>query len=180
MEQGWYNLFEVLARTDFDAHRGAMTSLLRVYKAHEQGDDPKPEAADLDNSLALLAAYYKFYYDFYNDYVSGVTTIPISMQELYDDYLPVYKDIQKALSSTDLNVKSIALDNGINMWHIDWPVIKHLMADANTAGIASRVSKKQSQELAKLGKEIWAILKRLGRLPKDTPYQAAKQDREME
>jgi len=150
-------LLETLLKIDEDAQ--GLNSLYRIYKGQEKGLDPDP--SDLFTALSMVKKYYKDYLDWYEEYADfevDVEHLPI--QQAYKKRL---QEIQQALKSKDINQQMIALDNAVNQWHMDFPVIVHL-------GLEADGTEKEGFEFQNLADNIAKILDRLGRLPKESPY----------
>ena len=132
-----------------------LRSLHKIYVGQEKGLDPDPD--DLFTALHMMEKYYQDFLEWY------VHIDP----ERFKKELPVRRDyqkrlmeIQQALKSQDTGKQIIALDNAVNQWHIDYPVIAHLSMQAED----------EDDEGYSIVGKIADILDRLGRLPKESPH----------
>ena len=138
-------LFERIFR--LDESEETIRAVYKVYKDHERGLDP--EEVDLDVALRGLERYYV---DYINWWERGAgRSDPGNLKKAYRDRL---RD------------KVIALDNAINQWHVDYPVIAHLEMELELEGDEDYLD----QELMDAIENTTEILRRLGRLPEESPY----------
>jgi len=114
----------------------------------------------------MMNEYYKDYLKWYAE-VAGVER-NIEDLPIRQDYQKRMWEVQKALKSTDTKEQMIALDNAINQWHRDYPVIAHF-------GFAA-AAEEDDPELVDLVNRIAEILNKLGRLPKESPYAKIKEN----
>jgi hypothetical protein len=142
-----------------DESEKLIRTIYRIYKDHERKLDP--EESDLDFALEGLEDYYVEYLEWWDHgYGKGE---PKELKKAYKDR---YNEIVAALSSKDAKGKIVALDNAINQWHMDFPVISHLGFEAEDE------DEEQAREMGimALVDDTSEILRRLGRLPEESPY----------
>jgi hypothetical protein len=124
------------------------SSFLKFYKEIERGYNP--DNAILFDCLMTLREYYTDYLKWYKKYPKSPD------REVIPDFTKRLQEIQIALRSDDVKKKIIAIDNGINQWHIDFPVVGHFDLDDEN------------------GSEKWweieELLRKLGKLPEKSPY----------
>jgi predicted transcriptional regulator len=100
-------------------------AILKVYRdfasglSHREMDD-----ALLDRALQALKTYYSDYIDWNRKYAAHKKD-ELNMK-VKRDYVRRYNEIASALESFDKQKKLIAIDNGINQLHIDYPVLGHM------------------------------------------------------
>jgi len=150
-------LFERIFRID-EGER-TIRAIYRVYKDHERGTIP--DTYDLYTALEGMKSYYSEYMEWW-DQGCGKTE-PKELKKAYRDR---YDEIVSALSSREVKDKIIALDNAINQWHMDYPVIAHLEMKAGEVMDDALLA----PEIQKLFDDTYEILRRLGRLPEESPY----------
>jgi ACT domain-containing protein len=129
-----------------------LRKLLRVYQYYEEGKEPN--RLDVISSLEMLKSYYEEFVPWFKKIESRDEKEKL----LFSHYEDRLNEIISALESGDKKEQIIALDNAINQWHIDYPVIAHLGMEA------------EDTEGAILSDDIASILSRLGRLPEHSPY----------
>lgn len=99
---------------------GKASSFLKFYNELGRGYDP--DDAILFDCLMTLKEYYESYMQWYEDFPdhkkTDVEVIPHFQKRL--------NEILIALQSDNKKKKILAIDNGINQWHIDMPIIRHL------------------------------------------------------
>ena len=140
-----------------DESEKTLRTIYRIYKDQERGLDP--EESDLDIALEGMEKYYRDYLDYWKKGLEKRTPA-----KLKQDFQKRYNEIVSAISSGSFKDKVIALDNGINQWHMDYPVLSHLGFEAeleDEEGISDTLD---------LTADIEDLLTRLGRLPKESPY----------
>jgi hypothetical protein len=142
-------LFEKIFR--LEESEKTIRTIYKIYKDHERRLDP--DIVDLDIALEGMEEYYVEYMEWW-DHGYGKE----EPKELKKAYKVRYNEIVAALSSKDTKDKIIALDNAINQWHVDFPVIAHLSMET------------ENEELVNLIYATGEILRRLGRLPEESPY----------
>ena len=131
---------------------GRASSFLKFYNELRRGYDP--DDATLFDCLMTLKEYYESYMQWYEDFPNhkktDVEVIPHFQNRL--------KEIILALQSEDKKKKIIAIDNGINQWHIDMPMIRHLQMGCEDGGEDIGPEEKEWMEvedlLIKLGKLV--------------------------
>jgi len=136
-------------------------ALHKVYKDQERGLDP--DSADVVEALDMLGQYYKEYLEWYDKYkrkgnfAEYMEDLPIRTA-----YHKRWREIQDALKGRVDQM--IALDNAINQWHRDYPVIAHLSFQIDED------EEVDASELVSMIEDIEKILSALGRLPIESPY----------
>ena len=130
------------------------TSFMKFYKDQERGLQPDDHV--IMDCLMILANYYADYLQWYEDHPSR----QIEQEGIVKDFTKQLMNIRKAIVSHDVQEQIIAIDQGINQWHHDYPVVAHL---AMEAGYDDDMAEEEWFEVADL-------LNRLGRLPEKSPY----------
>jgi len=119
-----------------------------------------PDNAILFDCLMTLKEYYEEYLRYYKEVKK-----PHEKQEEWKvirDFSNRLKEIKIALDSDDIRKKIIAIDNGINQWHIDFPVVHHKWMEAG--------SDDEESEESYGWEEVEDLLIVLGKLPTESPY----------
>lgn len=135
---------------------------LKFYQAARYGIDPDP--AIVFDCLLILKVYYIDYLHWYKN----VCDPKMFKKEVrvYNDFSKRLDQINIALDSDSLKRQIIAVDDGINQWHIDYPVIAHLeMEDED-----------EERSMNEWG-DVVDILRALGKLAPETPYQDERETR---
>lgn len=141
--------------------RSKVQAIYKIYKDHERGLEP--DLTDLDKALDGMYEYYKSYIEWWGKSYGREEGRGTSLKL---DYRKRLIEIIGALNSDSKRRKIIALDNAINQWHIDYPVIQHLsMAAGDEFEMEEDV--KQFRQMIDDTEEL---LIRLGKLPKKSPY----------
>ena len=138
----------------------AASPFLKFYKTLGNGDwkyAHTPDDATLWECLHLLEKYY-------TDYIRWYKRVRPKLRDgeqlLIQDYNLRLADIIAAQTSDDNQKKIQAIDNGINQWHIDYPVIAHLEMDLDDEAPGENTE----------WEELTNILIKLGKLAKKSPY----------
>lgn len=152
-----FKIEERVWESTIDESKG-LISLLKVYKAHER--KIPPEQSDVIEALWMMKEYYEDYINWWKRYRKqyGTGYTWDEPPTLKADYGKRFFEIELALKSKDINQQIITLDNAVNQWHADFPVIHHLAMGA------------KDDKLEEIVDEIETILLRLGKLPKKSPY----------
>lgn len=145
---------------------GNPISFIKFYNELSKGYNP--DNAILFDCLMTLKEYYESYMKWYEKYPKQKTTDV----EVYGHFQNRLKEILIAIDSDDIRKKIIAVDNGINQWHIDLPVVHHLYLGIEDGG--DDWSDKELQWL-----EVMQLLKKLGKLPDKSPYKRLYESLEM-
>jgi hypothetical protein len=130
------------------------SSFLKFYHELEKGYDP--DDAILFDCLMTLKEYYEDYIDWYDKYPDKRKTD----MEVYPHFKKRLEEINVALESDDIKKKIIAIDNGINQWHLDFPVVWHLWMDAGG-----------ENEEGNEWEQVRDLLINLDKLPSESPYE---------
>ena len=107
---------------------GRASAFLKFYNEIERGYDPNNFI--IFDCLMTLKEYYESYMKWYNKYPEKKATDI----ELIPHFQKRLREIKVALQSDDVKKKIIAIDNGINQWHIDMPIIRHLQMGCRDGG----------------------------------------------
>ena len=150
-------LFEKMFR--LDENEKLIRTIYKIYKDHERGLDP--DESDLDIALEGMEAYYREYISWWTKGYGKAE--PINLKKAYHDR---HDEIVDALASKSRREKIIAVDNAINQWHVDYPVIGHLEMEA----AMDDEEGEREEEMEQIVTDTMEILKRLGRLPEESPY----------
>lgn len=135
------------------ASPSGIQALYKVYHDVERNIDPDP--VDIYTALYMMRDYYKEYLDWYSHNSVRITRdLPI-----HKAYIKRLSEIEIALDSGDPRESLVALDTAINQWHKDFPVIRHLSFEV------------EDNRLEDLLDSVAEILTRLGRLPKESPFE---------
>jgi hypothetical protein len=135
---------------------------LNFYYAQSRG--LQPDENDVHECLYALEDYYVDYLKWYNDAPSRMREP--AQKRIYRDFQKQLLSIKSALGSKDLNRMIIAVDQGINQWHHDYPVVVHFAMEVLSNIEDENEADAMEEEWYKVGD----ILKRLGRLPEKSPY----------
>lgn len=142
-------------------------ALHKIYFTIEKGLEPREK--DIFTALDMLEGYYSDFLQYCEEWTKE------DEPKQYKKELPViqeYKkrlsEIRSALKSTNEKQMLIALDNAINQWHIDYPVILHLQMEFE--------GHDDYDEMCDLTDNIEEILRRLGRLPEEGPYSSLRDE----
>ncbi len=136
---------------------------LKFYYDLRVGRDP--DKGTLFDCLTTLKEYYEDYLRWYKKHRK-----PHEKQEEWKvirDFATRLKEINSALASDDIKKQIIAVDNGINQWHIDYPVVYHMWMHADREGIAGGL---ESSEEQVDWEEVQDLLTKLGKLSSESPY----------
>ena len=136
---------------------GKASSFLKFYNELGRGYDP--DDAILFDCLTTLKEYYESYMKWYDRYPTqkkiDVEVVPHFQKRL--------NEILIALQSDDKKKQIIAIDNGINQWHIDMPIIRHLQFGCDDGGDAFKPEEKGWVEVEDL-------LIKLGRIKREPQF----------
>jgi hypothetical protein len=142
----------------------AASPFLKFYKTIGNGDWKTahvPDDACLWECLHALEFYYE---DFLRWYEANPKRCHRPNEErLIQDFQKRLTMIKVALRSNDVQLKMRAIDDGINQWHIDFPVIAHLEID-ETGDF------EHHKPVNKDFNELYSILKSLGKFADKSPY----------
>ena len=139
---------------------GKASSFLKFYHDIERGYDPNK--AVIFECLMTLKEFYEDYFLWYKKYKT-----PSQKQEewrILRDFSKRLREIKIALESNDVKKQIIAVDNGINQWHIDFPIVWHLWMNAGKRSGGHRTADQVEWE------EVQDLLISLGRLSPESPY----------
>ena len=160
-------LIERLLKIQETFDRRTIVAIGKVYKDHSRGLDPDP--IQVETALLGLKNYYIEYIDWWAQGYGRDESFKLKMA-----YTKRLEEIQDSLKSGDSKDQIIALDNAINQWHIDYPVIEHLRMSLEEMGDEEfdngGIDPKEFEELENLIEDTYSILQSLGRLPKESPY----------
>ena len=134
------------------------TPFLKFYKAAESNIDPVDSV--LYDCLGILKEYFDNYIKWYSH--PGRSKTKQKEVSIYNDFLKRQKEINHAIVSNDRKEMITAIDTGINQWHYDFPIVKHLEFKDEEGEDTIQV-KKDFEELQE-------ILFKIGRLSNETPY----------
>lgn len=137
---------------------GSALSFKKFYKEVQRGYEP--DNATLFDCLMTLKEYYDDYIKWYRKYPSQLKTD----ESVYVHFLNRQREIDVALESNDVKKRIIAIDNGINQWHIDLPVVIHLSFGLHD-GSDEELDRNEDE-----WREIAYLLKQLGKMPEKSPY----------
>lgn len=136
---------------------GKASAFLKFY--NELGRRYNPDDAVLFDCLMTLKEYYESYLKWYEDFPAQKKTDV----EVVPQFEKRLKEILVALQSDDSKRKIIAIDNGINQWHIDLPIIRHLQLGCDDGGDAFKPEEKEWLEVEDL-------LIKLGRIKREPQF----------
>lgn len=125
---------------------------LRFYNAFERGVEP--DETIVFDALSILE-------DYFVDYLKWYNKRPEKKQKemrVYNDFAKRLIEVRNAMKSKNIQEMITAVDNGINQWHIDYPVVAHLSLGA------------EDDEQEEKWDEMFSVLRRLGRIPEQSPY----------
>lgn len=146
---------------------GKASSFLKFYNELARGYNP--DKAVIWDCLKTLQEYYRDYIGWYQAYPNKQK----EDKEVYPLFIKRLQEIERALRMGDdeesTKWKIIAVDNGINQWHIDYPVVYHLQMDAEAHSDDDDMESPENIEIAKWF-EVGDLLDKLGKLPKKSPY----------
>lgn len=142
---------------------GKASSFLKFYSEIQRGYNP--DKAVIWECLMTLRDYYRDYIGWYQAYPNKQK----EDKEVYPFFIKRLQEIEVALRSDDIKRQIIAVDNGINQWHIDYPVVYHLQMDAEAHSDDEDMTSPENVEIAKWF-EVGELLDKLGKLPKKSPY----------
>ena len=134
-----------------------INSFTRLYKDIERGVSYELlDSSDLYNALIDLKEYYEDYmkwYDKYTDY----NKLSKEEQQVVLNFKKRLIEINKALQNKNKTEKIIAIDNGINELHVDFPVLRHM-------GMSVTTHLEDDDEIEKAEEEMQLFLEVIERL----------------
>lgn len=143
---------------------GKASSFLKFYEELKRGYNPSD--AILFDCLITLKEYYESYFkDWYDKYPNKTQ----EDREVIPHFKARLQEIKVAIDSDDVKRKIIAIDNGINQWHIDYPVAYHLQMDAESKSDDDDITSPANVEISKWF-EVDELLSKLGKRPSKSPY----------
>ena len=143
---------------------GKASSFLKFYEELKRGYNP--DNAILFDCLTILKEYYESYFrDWYDKYPDK----RMEDRELLPHFKKRLQEINIALESDNVKRKIIAIDNGINQWHIDYPVAYHLQMSAEAASDDDDITSPANIEISQWY-QVEQLLSKLGKRPSKSPY----------
>lgn len=152
-------------------------AVLKIYRDISKGLSHREiDQKYLDQALRYVLTYYQDYIAWNKKYVKQIDSRPLNKLQLKIDkeYKERYSEIRKALNGFDNREKLIALDNGINQLHIDYPILAHLQMD-----IEETENKKAIKEFNELLDVLSDLLKRQGKELPGYGYAKEKEPRKI-
>lgn len=141
---------------------------INFYKQIGKGDWRRsghmPDDATIWECLVTLQKYY-------TEYLQWYARVRPKLRPKEDIVIGQYQrrlqQIKQAIQSDDKNYQIKAIDDGINQWHIDYPVLAHLEMEAEGDDKLDNPDEKEWHEL-------YTILTSLGKLSKQSPNKPPK------
>jgi hypothetical protein len=146
---------------------GKASSFLKFYHDEQRYGDV--DDATLFDCLTTLKEYYEDYLEWYNRYHKDQSHLRPGEEKIIEDFTKRLQEIKIALNSDDKKRKIIAIDNGINQWHYDYPVVYHLQMGAEANSEDEDMTSPTNIEIGKWF-EVGDLLLKLGKLPRHSPY----------
>jgi len=152
----------------FSVSAGNIRSIQRFYHAFSRGTTPDiADAFDAATTLRnYFAEYLRWYREVWDKTHRGYGTNGNDVDEnnrVRVAYSQRLSELDKAIESSDLKKLIVAVDNGVNQWHLDYPVIAHLRMEYEAHDDVP-------QEMEPIFDDIVNMLRSLGRLPEQSPY----------
>jgi hypothetical protein len=151
---------------------GKASSFLKFYHDEQRYGDV--DDAVLFDCLTTLKEYYEDYLEWYKTTFWSRSVLKrgklrVGEEKIIVDFKKRLQEIKIALDSDDKKRKIIAIDNGINQWHYDFPVVFHMKLHVERDVEDDEPTSPANIEMNRWI-EVGDLLIKLGKLPRHSPY----------